>query len=233
MTRLRIFLFAVAALRSALAALTEPRPTAAQEGAPRTARQAAIALPDAIADRLVEAEFRATGSASGAAVLLHIQRLVAEDLTISVPAGMLLLNEDQEEQDMVVRKLLGEAGDGRRYGPATLVELRDDDEHTYVLDAYCLEAHLANPSEDNLLTFDGFVGADLTAVLEAVDRVRGVDDDYLPIQAAVWALTDDISRSEMDQLGSDYRLSERDWEVARALIEAAGLDPRRYRLFAP
>ena len=230
MTRLRIFLIVLAALGSALTVLAGVDPTNAQQGPAGAGSETAIALPDAIADRLVEAEFRATGSASGAAVLLRLRRLVAEELTISVPTGMLLLNEDQEEQDMAVRKLLSEAGEGRRYRPATLIELRNDDEHIYIVEAYCLEAQLDNPTEGNLLTFDGFVGADLTAVLEAVDRVRGADDNILAIQAAVWSITDDLSRAELDRIG--YRLSNRDVDVARTLIEVAGLDPTRFRLFA-
>jgi hypothetical protein len=217
--------FLIAAVAAAL--LVAGGPVAAQQSPP--AATDAISLVDAIDGGLVRAEFTGTGSASGAAVLLRIARTSPDELTIFVPAGLLLVNADDDEQDMVVRRLLGTSIGGARYQPATLIELRDDDEHVYVLEAYCLEAHRDNPSRGTGLTPAGFAHPDVVAVLEAVDRVSDAVDDISVIQAAVWAITDNISADELNEIG--YGLSDREAQLVADVLAAAGFDPAGFRLF--
>ena len=224
MTRTRI-------IRAALVAvLTVALGVAAGPVAARQASAAdAVSLPDAIDGGLVRAEFTATGSASGASVLLRLARTSPEHLTVAVPTGLLLLNTDAEEQDMVVRRLLGESTGGTRYQPATLIELPDDGERIFILEAYCLEAHLDNPSRGVGLTPAGLAHGDIIAVLEAVDRVREAADDIGVIQAAVWVMTDNISGDELDEIG--YGLDDREAQVVAAVLREAGFEPAAFRLF--
>jgi hypothetical protein len=192
------------------------------------AQAGAVSLPDAINQGLVRAEFLGEGGASGAVIRLRVTRAVAEDLAITVPRGLLLRNRNPEEQDMTVRGLLAERTNDRAV-PAEMVELRDDDPHTYVLEAYCLEAELENPSVDAVFVPEGFVEPDLVAVLDAVDQVPDAEDEIDVIQAAVWVLTDDITREKLAEIG--YELSDAGVALVGELLRAAGLDPAAYRLF--
>lgn len=225
MLRLRIILIAALVLAVSTGSVLGAGPREAN------ARQAplAISLAEAIDQKLVEAIFISNGAASGSSVVLSIRRTEALDLSITVRPGMLLLNEFEEEQDMVVLRLLGETTGGTRYLARTTIELRDDASHEYLLDAYCIEAHLDNPSEDAIFTPDGYVAQSLVEVVEAAGRVRAAEGNFLAIQAAIWALTDDITAAELDEIG--YRLSSADLAVARAILAEAGFDPASFRLF--
>jgi hypothetical protein len=226
MTRTRIIrAVLVAAISFALGATAAP--AAAQQ--PASGAVDAVSLLDAIDQGLVRAEFTGNGSASGAAMLLRVARTSPSDLTLMVPLGLLLLNGDAEEQDMVVRQLLGESRGGSSYRPLTLIELRDDDEHVFILEAYCLEATLDNPARGSGFTPAGLAGEDVIAVLEAVDRVPDADEEITVIQAAVWAITDDISRDELDEIG--YGLDDDEAELAAAILREAGFDATAFRLF--
>ncbi|MGH2586209.1 MAG: hypothetical protein ACRDJE_14950, partial [Dehalococcoidia bacterium] len=200
MTRARAFSAVALLLMSiGMVAVASARGVDAQAGA--------VSLPDAIDQGLVRAEFLGEGGASGAVIRLQVTRAATMDLTITVPRGLLLRNRNPEEQDMTVQGLLAERT-GDRTVPVAMIDLRDDDTHTYVLEAYCLEAELENPSVDAVFVPEGFVGPDLIAVLDAVDQVPDAEDEIDVIQAAVWVLTDDITREKLAEIG--YELSDAD-----------------------
>jgi len=193
------------------------------------AQPAPIALTEAMEQGFVRAEFLGTGAASGAAIRLEVTRTGARDLSITVPVGMLLRNSEPQEQDMTVRRLLGEAISTTRYQPATAIELRDDQTRTYVLEAYCLEADLDNPSRNRPFTYDGFAQPDVIAVLEAAERVPDAADEWLIVQAAAWAVTDDVTREKLAAIG--YELTDDELAMVAGLLRDAGLEPARFRLF--
>src|SRR5829696_1321663 len=134
------------------------------------AQDVTLTLSEAIEQGLVQAEFLGTGNASGAAVVLQMRRTVADPLMITVPAGTRLANAAPREQDMVVRRLLGESTGRRLFPPLTQIELRDDETYAFLLEAYCLEAHRDNPSDDAIFNYDGTADATVVAVLNAVDE---------------------------------------------------------------
>ena len=176
-----------------------------------------VSLPDAMDQAPVAVEMEGTGSASGASVHMRIRRLVPEDIAITVPPGLTALNSNASQQDMVVR---------RSYDP---VLLTDDDWHEFVLEAYCLEAHRDNPSDGASLSVGATAEEDVLAVLLAIEQVPDAEGEIEVIQAAIWAITDNISKIELDEVG--YELDSGDIETTRTLLEAASLDPSGYRLF--
>jgi len=186
-------------------------------------------LLSAVQGGLVEAEFRALGGASGDVAELDIRRVGDEDLEITVPAGLLLRNQAGSEQDLVVAGLEGLMTGSSTYEPTDVIRLDDDSLRTYLLEAYCAEAHDANPSDGGALTLGAVAGHDLVAVLQAVVD-EGVGDDTVLVQAVVWVITDDITTGDLDAVG--YGLDAGELAEARAVIEAAGLDPGAYHLFA-
>jgi hypothetical protein len=185
-------------------------------------------LLDAVQRGLVEVEFRALGGASGDVAELDIRSLVDADLEITVPAGLMLQNSAGGEQE-VVAGLEGFMTGSSTYEPAEVIRLDDDSLWTYLLKAYCAEAHDANPSEGGALTMGPVAGPDLVAVLTAVDA-EGVGENTVLVQAVVWVVTDDVSVDDLESAG--YGLEAGELAQARAVIAVAGLDPRAYRLFA-
>lgn len=205
------------------ALLIGPRP------APATA-QATLSLVDALNRGLVFARFESNGSASGAAIVLSVERLVEEELVLTVPVGMVLLNPETGGQDMAVRALLGRVwGPNGGYEEVDLITIPGDGVYVFMLEAYCIEAYDDNPRDGQALTFDGMASGDLLAVLLALDAVPAADDDIRAAQAAIWAVTDDVPQDYLDDVG--YALSFASLNIARAVIVAAGLNPADYQLF--
>jgi hypothetical protein len=204
---------------------TTSKPAAATTTTEGATRRSLLA---AVQGGLVEAEFRALGGASGDVAELDIRRLVDEDLEITVPAGLMLVNAAGAEQDLVVAGLEGLMTGSNTYEPTEVIRLDDDSLRTYLLEAYCAEAHDANPSDGGVLTMGALAGSDLVAVLRAVVD-EGVGGDTVLVQAVIWAVTDDVTAGDLEAVG--YGLEEGELATARRVIAAAGLDPEAYRLF--
>ena len=192
----------------------------------------AIPLQQAIANGLVRARFVGTGGASGGVVRLHIQRTGkagGRPLRLRVPLGTFLNNAAAGQQDMVVLGLLGKVAGPHSYTPADLIELLDNRLHEYVLEAFCAEAHKQNPAAGGSLSIGPLSSSELRAVLQGSQLVPAAQKSLKAIQAAVWAVTDDISRSELAAIG--YALTPSELRTARAIMTAGHLDWQHYRLF--
>ena len=220
---------ATVATTTTAAAVASTASTSTSAASTTTAEVTRRSLPDAVQQGLVEAEFQALGGASGDIVELDIRRLVDVELEITVPAGLMLQNPAGDEQDLVIAGLEGLMTGSSTYEVRTVIRLNTDELWTYLLKAYCAEAHDANPSEGGALTMGETAGSDLVAVLETVEE-EGVGSNTALVQALVWVITDDVSLGDLDAVG--YGFGEGQMEVARNLIEAAGLDPEDYRLFS-
>ena len=213
------------------ASTTIPRTTTTSEATTTTPAVERHGLLEAIEAGLVETVFRSSGGASGDVVDLVIRRLGDlgdVTLALTVPAGFMLANPAGGEQDLIVVGLEGLMIGSSTFLPVDQIELVDDLEHTYLLEAYCAEAHDANPSEGSTLSPGEMVDPDMAAVLGALDET-GASGDLYVIQAVIWALTDDVSTRDLDSVG--YGLDEERLALARQVIEAAGLDPADFRLF--
>ena len=201
------------------------------DGAARTELDP-IPLLQAIARELVRARFVGTGGASGAVVRLHIQRTAkagGRPLRLRVPLGTSLNNAAAGQQDMVVLRLLGKVAGPNSYAPTDLIELLDNRLHEYVLEAFCAEAHKQNPAAGGSLSIGPLSSSELRAVLQGSRLVPAAQKSLKAIQAAVWAVTDDISRSELAAIG--YALTPSELRTARAIMTAGHLDWQHYRLF--
>jgi len=211
-------------------ATTTTRPATTTTMATTTTRGVRyLTLPEALAAGMVEAEFRGTGSASGDIVTMAIRLVEAVDeiVNLSVPPGMMLTNTAGGEQDLVIRGLTGLMTGESTYRSVTDITLHDVEWREYILEAYCAEAHDDNPAADGLLTASESSNEDLAKVFAAVDELA--IDDLQVIQAAVWAVTDNIRASELEAVG--YGLDDTRLAQAREIIAAAGLDPSAFRLF--
>lgn len=188
-----------------------------------------VSLPDAVDRRLVAIQINATGSASGDVITLRVQRMAHKDLFVTVPRGMILANANANEQDLVVRRLKGEDTGSGGYYAADVIGLEDEDEHTFILEAYCLEADKDNPSQGSSLAVGQIAGSDVMAVLDAFDENDESDSNIRAFQAAIWVVTDDVTLRELEEI--DYGLSSDDLELVRHILETAGFDAQIFRMF--
>lgn len=218
------------------ASTTRPAPTSSPAAtatpAPTTTAVAAVAAPvslaDALAQNLADIRILGKGGASGSSILLLVRTTTGQKPgTIKVEPGTVLRSSLAGEQDMVVRRLLGWQVDEQHYNPAeTLFLTGIEGTQTYVVDAYCLNFHKDNPSAGNSFTLDGMTEPAISAILQAVERMPGMDAEIAVIQAAIWAMTDNPTWTELAERGYSP-----DHERVRALLKEARLDPTCTTLF--
>ena len=210
-------------------ATATPRPSPTETSAPTpTPTPGAISLADALAQKQADIQILGTGGASGSSILLLVRTAAGQKPgTIKVEPGTVLRSSLAGEQDMVVRRLLGWKVDEQHYNPAETIFLTGiEGTQTYVADAYCLNFHKDNPSAGNSFTLDGMTDPAISAILQAVDRLPGMNAEVAAIQAAIWAITDNPTWAELAERGYSP-----DRERVRALLQEAGLDPTCTALF--
>ena len=192
-----------------------------------------VDLLTAVNRQFVTVSFTNTGGASGEVINITLHRLKApadSDLTVTLPPGLVLTNSDPSEQNMVLLQVVGvlDQPGASSYTPQTYMELTPGQTDAYfVVDAYCVNLHKGNPTNGTSLTLSGQASHDLVSLMKAATTSN---DSILVIQAAVWAITDNPTRDDLNQVG--YQLSDQDLQSVRDLLRAAGLDPANYQLTA-
>jgi len=180
----------------------------------------------AIESDLVSASFESIGGASGDIVELAIRRLVENDLEITFEPGRMLENQGGGRQDLVLASLTGRKAGAGSYIPTSKISLTNDLLREYIIEAFCAEAHAANPAAGDNLVLTAPYSSALTAVLKSAENR---DATLTVTQAGVWVVTDDITEAELSASG--YGLTPSDKNSVRRVITDAGLDPQSYRLF--
>jgi len=66
-------------------------------------------------------------------------------------------------------------------------------------------------------------------ILENLDEIPEEQTSTAAIQVAIWVVTEDMSQQE---LARRFRADLEDLEKARAILQAAGIDPQTKKLFA-
>ncbi len=95
------------------------------------------------------------------------------------------------------------------------------------LTAYCLNAHLDNPSADTVFTAASAGDDDLTRVLQVYNGRPG-SVSVIAMQIAVWIVTDDIDLDFLESVG--YSPGTNDLRDALLLLQEAGIDITQYQL---
>ena len=107
--------------------------------------QDAILLEQAVKDRKVAVVITGTGGSTGDAIVIYVQRKVADILCLTLTPGIVFKSTTGRVQNMVGASIKGERVDERSYRATSEILLKDDDKHCYVVEAYCLDFHKANP----------------------------------------------------------------------------------------
>jgi hypothetical protein len=186
-------------------------------------------LQAAIAVGYVQVLVKGVGASSGDSIVLEIESRIEASLDIDLSQGTKLESTAAGFQNMVVRVLKGELSDpfAQSYSPTDAIHLDAFGVAFYVAEAYCLDFHGDNPQDATGFSVVGPASRDVRAVLAAADGMTPVPS-VAAIQAAIWAMTDDVSS---DELLARFAVSDAQLSEASALLRAAGIDPLTRRLF--
>lgn len=181
-------------------------------------------LQEAMKVGAVQGVFAGTGGSSGDSITLSAKGALKVELCPEFHPGLALQNANASAQNMVLASLRGIPQ--RPYiRPVTELRFEPDIETEYIFEAYCLNFHKDNPSDSDRLSLAG-------SAPEAVRKVLAVSSSDIKVKAmqlAVWALTDNITSHDAQDR---FDATESDIANARQIVQAAGLEPGQYHLFA-
>lgn len=160
-------------------------------------------LHDAASKGLIRYEASGTGASSGASMLVAIQRITDDDIDVYVVPGTVFQPSNGGVQKMVAWGVVGTMVDEKGpMQPVTSMYLVDLKPHAFVLEAYCLNFDLNNPSFND--RFQPAVASELSSP-QAID-IRSAQIIYEGkrrdlsaggIQTAIWADRDHKTKHEI------------------------------------
>ena len=189
---------------------------------PTAIAQGALALRQALAQGLIEAQIRGMGSAAGDSIIATLTRKVPRTLEITVPKGTVLASNDPTAQDMVVLRVRGIPVGGGKFEPVSTMRLTSDAPQEFLLEAYCLDFDRDNPSGSTGFSVGEPALPQVQSVLEALDNVPAAHRTIGAIQTAIWTVTDDVCERELQ---ARFPVSVADIEAAQDILEAADIEP--------
>jgi hypothetical protein len=120
------------------------------------------------------------------------------------------------------------------------LDLLTDDEAAIQVPAVCADFDRPQPDERSRFAVGRVSDPRVERLVEAIDRRQ---PSHVAAQVALWALTGDVSRAELDRTFRQTRYvggvptqvgpaaTDADIAAARALLEEAGLKAGKFRLF--
>jgi len=172
-------------------------------------------LVDAVDRGLIEVEFRGTGACAGEVIELKVTLNLDVSVDIETEPGLILVNSGVG-QNMIVAE-------------EDTLTVKVEVELEVEIEAYCLDSHKANPSDEETLHLETDPGTYGEVVVELMQSLRGAPSERRSVKAvqiALWVVTDDVSRDDIR-----FYFSEQDVEDAGWLLENAGIDISGKRLF--
>jgi len=176
--------------------------------------QAAIPLEQAVKDGKVEVKISGTGASTGDAILITARRKVPEVVRLTLTPGTVFKSVSGTVQNMLGGSVKGERVGEKSYRPTTEIVLRDNETHTYVIEAYCLDFHKGNPGPSDSFSIASCDERALT-ILRA-GKTKGASIQAL--QAALWMDRDGATAGQLQQR---FPASGADIQAAKRLLDEA------------
>jgi hypothetical protein len=172
--------------------------------------------------------FGTHGASSGDSIILHIKRLVNYTIEITpIPLGTLLVPNLASAQTMAILTLRGIAS-GSMYAPREIILLSNNDPVDYLFSAYCVDFEKDNPTELTVFTQSGNADPNVIKIFNALSQLSSDITSVTAIQAAVFVVTNDVSKSE---LTSRFTSDASEIANAKTILQTAGIDTSNKRLF--
>ncbi|MHA2433552.1 MAG: hypothetical protein ACXADO_10025 [Candidatus Thorarchaeota archaeon] len=172
-------------------------------------------LPYAISENFVSCEMTGRGYCSGTAVRLILTSNLNLTIDVEIKPGWVLINSGSGQNMILLEQ--------------RTIEVNVDVDININLEGYCLDLDKGNPSySQNFSIVNGTnpYGEDVDTLFEYLTGLPSSEYGVVPIQLALWVLTDDIAENEIP---FDYH--QYDIEDARELLEGAGFDVSGKKLF--
>lgn len=184
-------------------------------------------LEEAARKGLIEYNIRGTGGSSGPTLLIGVRRTSQSSIDVYLRPGTVLASNNAKAQRMVVWGVHGivvaGAGQNQPLQPVTSMYLPDLNVRTYILEAYCMDFELDNPSlEDRFepvmeasAAVDELANLDVRAaqvIYEAKRRKLSVE----AIQTAIWVDKQHLSKQEIKK---KFEASDQDMDAAFEMLK--------------
>jgi len=168
-----------------------PMTPEAPAGTPRYGLQAAA---DA---GLIEYAVTGNGNSSGDALLLHVRRLSDAPVDVYVAPGTVFAPDNPDAQRMVAWGVIGMLDlDAENLTPASSIYLPTPDLRSYVVEAYCLDFALANPTFQDRLAV---IAAPAERAAQVMYESKRSGLSISAIQSAIWIDEDHLSKQEIQE----------------------------------
>ena len=150
-----------------------------------------IHLHDAVGQGKVSIEVTAIGGSTGDTIQVAVRRLGKDAIHLDLAPGTVFGSTSATVQDMVGSRIKGERAGTTAYSPLSAIYLPDDQVHTYVIEAYCMDFHKANPAAGNKFRMDA-PSPELGSMLAGASG-RSIQQ----VQAAIWIKRDGVADAEL------------------------------------
>ena len=141
-----------------------------------------MAMEEALLKGLIEHSIAGSGGSSGDVITLTIKRAVRRPLRLRLAPGTVLRSASTAVQNMIVAAVKGERIDRETYRATDVIELPDDSERVYLLEAYCLDFDKENPGASDRFSLAAVDGSALALINSLPKEKRSIP----VVQAALW-----------------------------------------------
>ncbi len=173
--------------------------------------QTAIPLEQAVKDGKVEVEISGIGGSTGDAILITARRKVPDVLRLTLTAGTVFKSISGTVQNMMGAGIKGDHIGENSYRPATEIVLTDNDKHSYVVEAYCLDFHKDNPGPSDSFT----IAPPDERANKILKAGKNKSASIGAIQSALWIHREGLTPSQVKER---FPVSDDDIAIARELL---------------
>lgn len=177
------------------------------------AATAPVSLDVAVRNGLVEVDVRGRGSCSGDAVSVSVRRKAKQNVHVVVEPGTVLESTSGDVQRMACHQVKYERL-GRKYKRVDVMVLNDEAEHTFLLEAYCLDQDKPTPTRESQFT----IGSTDRIAARIIENGKKAGATIGAIQVAIWNRSD---TTDFEGTSRSINASPTETEVARGILAAS------------
>jgi len=188
-----------------------------------------------ISSGCVTPTFASTGAASGHVADLTITSNADEVLIVPLKPsdldGMLLLNPNGGEQNLVIARVLGVSTGPTTYRLADNVTINPGESVTFPVEGYCADMSKKNPTEGTTLTLGDLVEPEVQLVIYALEDAEfpenfAPEDVHSLKQIAIWmSQPENADNTPEDYAQRGYPIRDEYKPVLDTVLSRAGAEP--------
>jgi hypothetical protein len=189
-----------------------------QVGVPSLQLVRRYTLSEAIDQDFIVSTIVGTGYCAGDAVDLKVEVDLDVSIDLEIESGTVLVNSGSG-QNMIV-------------GQSKVFRVEPKIEVEVTVESYCLDMHKDNPSssETFIVLLDlGEYSEDARKLMQSLEEVPYEYKSVAGVQIALWAVTDNPSREDVDRI---FTVTESYLEDAAWLLQNIGIDPNSKKVFS-